>query len=237
MATNIAGDDSLALELDITEWTTSIEADVPFELDQCVSWELDNVLGHFPDPSDSGCENYSTSVFTSSPNDCDGVRIDFQSSTLNLTLLPDITDFLLSDSATSNSMFEGPYLTFRYTVQQYTAVSRMSTISRRQSPFVPTARSITAVMGTNFILQNIKAYPFLLDNQSDLSPFVHHTSIASDTNENSIRPISDHLAVCKNIVHMYQTRTPQMKAFVWRSIEAERQRFANAVSLTIPVNH
>lgn len=213
-------------------WTPGVSPDIPFELNASDDWNFDNILSSFSTPQDSGYDGSDTILSTSSPDQWgSALLLDSQLSTFEFTLLPDVVDFLHFDSVTSNSMFEGPYLSFRYNAQHHDSVSRMSTIARRQSPFMPTARPMTAAIGYNFILQNIKIYPYMLLNQLDLPPFIHISSIASESNNLVACPSSDHLAICKNITQMYQTRTPQTKAFVWRSIEAERQRFADEVSL------
>lgn len=220
------------------ECTPGANLDVRYELGGSVDWDLDNAFTSYSTPQDSGYGGSSTFLPVSPQNE----RVDIPPidsmllSTFEFSFLPDILDFPPYESYTLDSMFESPYLTFRYIDLLHGSPSRMSTIMRRQSPFVPSIRSDAAAMGQNFILQNIKAYPALLLSQLNPSPFIHKAHLASeDVGNESVeaQPRSEHLAVCRSIVQMYQMKTPQTKGFIWRTIDAERQRFAEEVSPSV----
>ena len=210
--------------------------DIPFELDHSLSWDLDNSLTSYHTPQDSGYDGSSTlPSFSPSNPQFDILLFDSElpSEDFEFTLQPDIADYLLYDASDPGCMFEGPYLVLKYIAGYHGPVSRMSTVARRQSPFTLIAKQGSVMIGLHFILQNIKAYPALLLNELEPPPFIHKACLMSDDERNAglgNSPISDHLAICRNIVQMYQTKTPQTQAFISRTISAEVQRFVEEVS-------
>lgn len=224
------------------ECASTINFDDPFEFDNSTTLVFDNTLVSCPTtPQDFGSEQSGNLSYVSLPNDWLNIPTfgtQLPSSTFEFSILPEVVEFLhCNPYEISESMFVGPYLSFRYPTRYHGSLSRMSTLARRVSPFIPTARPATAAIGNNFILQNLKAYPALVLSQTNLPPFIHHSSLMAskvdaDDRDRAV-PKSEHLAICKNIVQMYATKTPQTKGFIWRSVEAERLRFAAEVYLPV----
>ena len=65
-----------------------------------------------------------------------------------------------------------------------------------------------------------------------LPPFIHHIWRDVD-NTGFLRtefPLTEPLAICKSIMHMYSSKTKESSAFVWRTIEMELTRLDKEVS-------
>jgi hypothetical protein len=50
-------------------------------------------------------------------------------------------------------------------------------------------------------------------------------------------PLKEPLAVCKNVMHMYFSKTKESTSFVWRTIETELIRLSIEVSFFCAAQH
>jgi hypothetical protein len=137
----------------------------------------------------------------------------------------------------SGSFFASPYLKLRYLTPLHHSVSWSSSITRRQTPFIPTSRSVRSQLGQGFLLQNIRTYPKMLLGSSNLPPFIHGCAFQGSESdvelltfpENAMEP----LAVCRSIIQMYLMKTKQTSPFIWRTVASERKRLEEEVSPSI----
>lgn len=103
-------------------------------------------------------------------------------------------------------------------------------------PTLQLMRSSSAVVqySTRLIIQGLRAYPMMVLRRETMPPFIHphwHRQIAPSLPE----PLSS----CMSIAQMYAFRTEETKPFLWRTIQAEDERFLAQVITpsTIAVNH
>ncbi|KAL2068185.1 hypothetical protein VTL71DRAFT_16283 [Oculimacula yallundae] len=226
-----AGSTFSQIRHEIPEATLVENVDIPFNFDNSLIWNSDASLIDYSVPQDT-IHDGSSIILSSSPlNNEVGITIfdpGLSSGNFEFSLQPDIVNNLLTDTLQPVCMWEGPYLIYRHVKGHHIPCSRMSALARRQSPLTATIRPGSSALGLNFILQNMKAYPALLVDGSESPPFIHTTSMVLGVVRRTGRDIipgTDHLPICKHIVQMWQTRSPQTQAFISRTIIAEMQRF------------
>ena len=78
-----------------------------------------------------------------------------------------------------------------------------------------------AQRSANLVLQSLRAFPKKMLSRED-PPFFIHSYKHRDT-------MPEPLAVCSRICHMFDTRTPDIFPFLWRTIRTEELRFINEV--------
>jgi hypothetical protein len=138
----------------------------------------------------------------------------------------------------SGSLFESPYLKLRYLTSLHHSISWSSFIVRRQTPFTPASRSMRSKLGQGFLLQNIRTYPNMLLESTNLPPFIHASVFQGSEPEGELLPFPkkslESLAVCHSIVQMYSMKTEQTSPFLWRTVASERKRLEEEVSAHHP---
>jgi hypothetical protein len=164
--------------------------------------------------------------------------LDTYSSNTNLSLSSGLsldTSFI----EFSGSFFESPYLKLRYLTSLHHSVSWSSSITRWQTPFIPTSRSGRSQLGQGFLLQNIRTYPKMFLESSNLPPFIHACTFHESDSEGELLPVlqnaPESLAVCRSIVQMYSMKTKQTISFLWRTVASEQKRLEEEVSTFIPI--
>jgi hypothetical protein len=118
-----------------------------------------------PDPT----LDFSTTSFE--PVFGNDIIADTYSANANLSWSP---TFSLNTSSIdfAGTFFDFPYLKLRYLTSLHDSV-RSSSITRRQTPFIPTSRSVGSQLGQGFLLQHIRTYPKMLLESTNLPPFIH----------------------------------------------------------------
>lgn len=74
----------------------------------------------------------------------------------------------------------------------------------------------------DLIIQSVRAFPTMMLRRETLPWYIHKQSeLLSELGQNAL---PEALSTCMSIAQMYALRTPDTKAFLWRSIRAEYQR-------------
>ena len=81
-------------------------------------------------------------------------------------------------------------------------------------------RDATTQRDVNLLLQGLRALPFKMVHTNERPFFIHSYSH---------RDLPEPLAVCARICHMFDTRTPAILPFIWRSIRSEELRYLQEV--------
>jgi hypothetical protein len=180
-----------------------------------------------PDPT----LDFSTSSFE--PAFGNDVILDSYSSNAILSL-PLTFSLDTSSIEFSGSFFESPDLKLRYLTPLHHSVSWSSSIVRRQTPFTPASRSMRSQIGQGFLLQNIRTYPKMLLESTNLPPFINPSAFQGSESEGELLPFPQNtmkpLSVCRSIVQMYSMKTKQTNTFLWRTVASERKRLEDEVS-------
>jgi len=98
-------------------------------------------------------------------------------------------------------------------------------------PALQLIRSSSAVVqhSTRLIIQGLRAYPMMVLRRETFPPFIH-----PHWHRQSVPSLPEPLASCMSIAHMYAFRTEETKPFLWRTIQAEDERFLAQVSFQYP---
>jgi hypothetical protein len=103
-------------------------------------------------------------------------------------------------------------------------------------------RFIGSQLSCHYLLQTLQSYPKMMLSDT-LPPFIHEKCGGFDNMHSlfgSIEtqlPLKEPLAVCKNVMHMYFSKTKESTSFVWRTIETELIRLSIEVSFFCAAQH
>ncbi|KAK9481821.1 hypothetical protein V1527DRAFT_478423 [Lipomyces starkeyi] len=107
----------------------------------------------------------------------------------------------------------------------------------RNRPLLLTQKKTSTIsqsLSSNHLFKVLLSYPTDLLSGISLPPFIHpHTYCPLNRSKCACDSVLVHhffptpLANCISIMHMWQTRTPESKALVWRTIMSEQQRLSN----------
>ncbi|KAB5527931.1 hypothetical protein GE09DRAFT_975301 [Coniochaeta sp. 2T2.1] len=73
---------------------------------------------------------------------------------------------------------------------------------------------------TRLIIQGLRAYPMMMLRRETLPPFIHPY-----WHIRHMPALPESLSTCMSIAHMYAFRSEETKPFLWRTIQAEDERF------------
>lgn len=90
------------------------------------------------------------------------------------------------------------------------------------APSLQQIRSSNSVVqhSTRLIIQGLRAYPMMVLRRETLPPFIHphwHRQITPS--------LPEPLSICMSIAHMYAFRSEETRPFLWRTVQAEDERF------------
>jgi hypothetical protein len=114
-------------------------------------------------------------------------------------------------------------------------IESISSASYKRSLFTRRSQSIGSQLGCGYLLHTLRSYPYLMLSDT-LPPFIHHIYRDFDntgfprTTGRTASTLTEPLAICKSIMHMYSSKTKESSAFVWRTIQMELTRLDKEVS-------
>jgi hypothetical protein len=116
-------------------------------------------------------------------------------------------------------------------------VESISPATHGKALFRRRQRFIGSQLSCHYLLQTLQSYPKMMLSDT-LPPFIHEKCGGFDNRHSlfgSIEtqlPLKEPLAVCKNVMHMYFSKTKESTSFVWRTIETELIRLSIEVSFS-----
>lgn len=83
------------------------------------------------------------------------------------------------------------------------------------------------------MIQVLGAFPQMMVRRAIFSPFIHPNWHRADGPEVR-KALPEPLGNCMGIAHMFASRTPDTRAFVWNAIRTEQRRLMDQVSPLLP---
>lgn len=89
-------------------------------------------------------------------------------------------------------------------------------------PSLQLIRSSSAVVQhcTRLIIQGLRGYPMMMLRRETLPPFIH-----PHWHRHNMPALPDPLSSCMSVAHLYAFRSEETRPFLWRTMQAEDERF------------